>query len=172
MQSESFWPDDLFKEKLVAPVQILKEQARHLSTASGRSILGKVVTSRVSQGGYGGYDRHEDDDTADVAHVFQLEVPGLGDYTFDLLQIRHQPRSLYPVFIDFYLDKERRDVECSNEDEFRNVMKNIFSSQETVSVVRTLRAQTEDPEALPPKVAKHERAPAPDEPSDDDDIPF
>ncbi len=160
MPNESLWPDDLFTEKLVAPVLILKEQASHLSAASGRSVLGKIVTGRDSQ------DRwNSDDENADVIHYFQLEVPEIGGYTFDLFKVRHQPRSLYPVFIDSHLNDERFDPKIDDEAEFRSAIKEIFSSRETIAIIRTLRAQTEDPETLPPK-------PPSVTPDEDDHIPF
>lgn len=167
MESGSFWPKNLFEEKLTAPVVILREQARHLSKASGRSILGKVTTDRIDPGGWNRYD-----EDSDVAHVFQLQVPSLGEYTFDLLRIRHHPRSLYPVYVSFNLDEEDHELLCESEGEFRNTLRNILSSPATISVIRTLKAQTEDPEALPPRIA----APQEDEGSgsqgEDDDIPF
>jgi hypothetical protein len=77
------------------------------------------------------------------------------------------------VFIYFNLAEEGREIQCDSEEEFRDAIKNILTAPETVAVIRTLRAQTEDPETLPPRFTKKEQAEAPSEEStEDDDIPF
>lgn len=108
-----------------------------------------------------------------VASLSGFEALRLGNYTFDLLEVRHHPRLLYPVWVSFNLeDSKGRDdgpYEVGEEASFRNVLERFLKSPQTVSVIRTLKAQTSDPDSRPP-MRSYSPPPAPS--SDDDDIPF
>ena len=169
MATNSLWPDDLFVEKLVAPITILREQANYLSAASGRDILGNIVTRRADGSGW-----PPSEDERGIVHHFQLVVPSMGDYAFELFEARHEPRALYPVFITFHLgDSYDRQNELKADDrkELERVLKVIFEDDGTKAVVRTLKAQTEDPDTRPPELEAEGRE-GHEVTAEDDDIPF
>lgn len=62
------------------------------------------------------------------------------------------------------------EIKLDKEEELREEVRRILSSQKTVDVVRTLKAQVEDPDTLPSSVERRGTT-AQGEP-DDDDIPF
>ena len=177
MARKSLWPEDLFENEPVAPVAILREQAGFLSESAGGKVLGKVSTEWA------------DSYSSEVAHLFRLEVPDLGNYTFDLFKLRHNPHQLYPVGIDFFLeqdehgqyDEDQPDFFANSEEELDDALEKIFKDSRTISVLRTLKAQAVDPETRPPDpppppAGGYQGPPpayqAPGPEPEDDDIPF
>src|SRR5882757_7771035 len=105
-------------EAVRTPVAILREQA---------ALLGKktqnVVEARVDSGssGIGFY------------HSFNLVVPALDEYTYQLFTIRHDV-DLYPIRLD---DGNH----AKNEQEFTDWLGRKLSAPDTLRVVQNLLAQ-------------------------------
>jgi hypothetical protein len=103
------------------PATILREQASLLGSKTKNTIEGKVE-SRVSG--------------SSLYHSFNLIVPALDNYTYELFQISHDV-NLYPVHV------ERRSSydELKNEEAFVRWLGQKLSSAETRSIIGNLLAQ-------------------------------
>jgi hypothetical protein len=99
------------------PVAILREQAALLGKKTQNVIEGRV-DSRSSGG--------------EFYHSFNLVVPALDDYTYQLFIIRHDV-NLYPVKLDWQ--------QFGSESEFTNALREKLSSPETIRIVQNLLAQ-------------------------------
>jgi|ERR1017187_2105105 hypothetical protein len=121
---DSLWPDDIGKSALVTPVSILKEQASALGTATQQLVKGEVETdTRGNQ----------------FVHHFNLVVPTLSNYTYELLTVQHSIE-LYPVYANSpKISGVTERIE--NQDDLKEWLKMVFASEKTRSVVQSLIAQ-------------------------------
>jgi hypothetical protein len=103
------------------PVSILREQASLLGSKTKNTIEGKVE-SRVPG--------------SLLYHSFNLVVPALDNYTYELFQISHDV-NLYPVHV------ERRSSydELRNEEAFVSWLGQKLSSADTKGIIGNLLAQ-------------------------------
>lgn len=178
---DSLWPQVLFAEEPpIAPVQIMRQQADLLSKGLGWEIVGKVNSRLVDTDGWRSREQEQS-----VENMFQIVVPGLGDYTIVLFEASHSPTRLYPVFVTCgHLENHGPDDpefqtnsgKASNPEQFKEILRRLFARPEVLGVIQTLRAQVSSPEARPPKRAEsrgtygYRRDTEPD--SNDDDMPF
>jgi len=119
----SLWPDDLGVAEKRAPVAILREQAALLGDRTNGLVLARV--DGRSRGPLFVYD-------------FYLVVPCLDHYRFLLFNIRHQIE-FYPLELEFDLGSKTH--QAASEEEFIEVLADVFSSPETRRVVASLLAQ-------------------------------
>ena len=110
---------DLEVESLRTPVAIMKEQASLLGIKTNNVLEGKITTQ--VQG-------------SDFHHSFNVGVPTLDDYTYELFTVYH-PVSLYPVRVPY------KGISLKTEDEFTTWLKAQLSSIETRRIVSSLLAQ-------------------------------
>lgn len=102
------------------PVSILREQASLLGVKTGNLIEGKVE-SRVAG--------------SLLNHSFNLVVPALDNYSYELFQISHGV-NLYPVHVGFQYV-----VDLENEEAFVKWLAQKLSSAETKRIIGNLLAQ-------------------------------
>jgi hypothetical protein len=125
--SDDLWPDDIGDSKLVSPVEILRAQAEGLAEKTGGLVQAEVSTQAINE---------------EMFHnAFVLLVPALGDYRYELLEVRHRV-SFYPLDVlpraghnlDNYmgLESERR---------FTDALKSLFGKPEVKSLIHSLVAQ-------------------------------
>lgn len=174
----SLWPDSLFTEEaILAPIQIMRQQAEFLSKGMNREILGNV-RSHIEIDDY-----RRQEEVENVENIFELIVPGLGGYTLILFSATHSPQRLYPVHISSPHLSTNNDIgfmgSAEGEEDLRKQLGILFKSREIVGIIQTLKAQVANPEARPPKrpersVADYSRrqpSVSPPDPSDED-VPF
>ena len=117
-------PADLWGEitpsAVRTPVSILREQAALLGSKTKNTIEGKVE-SRVSG--------------SLLYHSFNLIVPALENYTYELFQISHDV-NLYPIHVGFPFT-----VDLANEEAFVKWLGQKLSSSETKGIIGNLLAQ-------------------------------
>jgi len=144
-QIPDLWPD-LAAEATVTPVAILRAQAANLSTRTNGLLEGRVTTGFEPLGG--GRSR--------LRHAFQIVVPAFGGYTYQLLEVLHDPDAPYPVFIcdsEFHISPGTTTVasktgttypdyqEIASEQEFVKYLQGLFSSEKTKRLISVLLAQ-------------------------------
>ena|SRR5689334_13433918 len=126
--SQDLWPEDIGSPiDLTAPVNILKEQAALLGDKTHNIVEAEVKTEFV------------DHDSA-LRHYFYLVAPALNHYRYRLFRIKHQPTNFYPIEITGAALKEPSII--NSEDELREVLKNLFFSEQTRRIIQSLIAQS------------------------------
>lgn len=128
----NLWPEEIDVSDVIAPVSILKEQA---------SLLGErtknLVEGRVMQSGPEIFATNK----AQFSYNFDLIAPALNNYRYRLFRIEHDVE-LYPLFIrdcEAFADKE---LEVLNEEQLLARLGDIFSSEKTLAVIKSLIAQS------------------------------
>jgi hypothetical protein len=101
------------------PASILREQASLLGTKTNHTIEGQVET-QISGGTF--------------HHSFNLVVPALDNYSYELFKIRHEV-SLYPVYVGY------PDPDPEDEESFLRWLAQKLSSPETKRIIGNLLAQ-------------------------------
>jgi PHD/YefM family antitoxin component YafN of YafNO toxin-antitoxin module len=129
---DSFWAKIPNVESLTTPYAILIEQGEHLAKATDGVLRGIVRRGNHA---------------SKIMHDFYIEVKPLNNYKYHLLKVLHDV-VLYPLTIT---QNGASIAECLNENEYRDALKAILSSEETSKIVQALLAQAND---------------------EDDDIPF
>lgn len=122
---------------LIAPKQVLKDQAEHIAQLSDKTILARVETARGSQG----MDEC-------FTHTFHIRVPKLS-YSAQLFEVTHGI-DMYPVQVrddDWSFEKE-----CPDAQSFESAVGEILNSSATKRRLEALRSQAfaemEDPPAI------------------------
>jgi hypothetical protein len=118
---EDFWPDLGAEVAVTPPVAILRKQASLLSEKSQHDLIAQVATDAFGDS---------------FVHRLNLVVPALGEYTYELLQVRHS-LDLYPVTGI----ANSAGVNLNTEADFLKWLKTTLSSEKTKQVLSTLLAQ-------------------------------
>jgi hypothetical protein len=113
-----FW-GEIVPTVVRTPIAILREQAALLGTKTKNLVEATVYTES-----YG----------AEFRHLFNLVVPGLNDYTFNLFTIQHGI-NLYPVTV------VGRELRFETERDFTEWLRIFLSSDGTKKIVGNLLAQ-------------------------------
>jgi hypothetical protein len=147
------WPDNLGAGVGRAPAAILREQVRHLEKKTNNVITGRIepsylprVTVREKFGA--------DEDL--FMYEFHLEVPILDYYRKNIITIFHGI-DLYPIIIHTdeaikkELSKNVSNITVYDEEEFLDILKRIFNSGKTVTIINSILAQVK--EIVPTSIA-------------------
>ncbi len=117
---DDFWPSNIADSRMTTPVIILKEQAALLGDKTRNLVQGEVLTQAVGNM---------------FVHHFYVSAPTL-NYKYELFEISHGI-SFYPL-----------NVRCAgqsnpvpDEEQFKERLKAIFSSEHTLNVVHSILAQ-------------------------------
>jgi hypothetical protein len=113
-----FW-GDVAASAVRTPVAILREQAALLGAKTKNLIEATVYTESV----HGSF-----------RHLFNLIVPGLDNYTYNLFAIDHDI-DLYPITV------LGTDLKFDTEEAFTDWLRNFLSSNKTKQIVGNLLAQ-------------------------------
>lgn len=125
---------DLERKITDLPDTILKEQIAKLGEKTNYVLYGKPIFLKIK---FADFDYK-------MATIFNIVAPALDNYTKILLIMYSNPEEEYPVAITVgqELAKEEDyfipDYTCNNLDEFVVAMKQILSSEETMSIVQML----------------------------------
>ena len=117
------WGDIGPAEPVRTPVTILREQAALLGRKT-KNVLEAKVSSFTLAGG--------------LTHSFNIVVPGLDDYTYELFQIQIGVDA-YPVFVS--VPPTMATVKLETEQQFTEWLKAKLSSPETKKIIGNLLAQ-------------------------------
>jgi len=109
-------------------VAILREQAALLSQKTKGFLEGEVVT-RAERGR----------NARPFLHEFRIRAPALGDYRYELFDVRHD-FGLYPVVVRFYPGD--LELQADSEERFLHLLKEIFSYDSTRRVIGALLANS------------------------------
>ncbi len=118
------WPDLMPNNTVLSPKEILRQQAAELGKKT-KNLLTADITSSVTR------------DILETDHVlltFRIEAPLL-NYWFDLFTVKHDILRIYPVFIN-------NSEKASDEEEFKTLLKKLFSKPETIAKLQSLIAQS------------------------------
>ena len=119
---DDLWPQNIGESNLVTPVSILKEQAALLGDKTSQLVKGEVVTQGTGN---------------NFIHHFNIVAPTLS-YRYELLQVTHGV-TFYPLTL-------KRPFETTapmlpSEDAFKQSLKDILASPQTLNVVHSILAQ-------------------------------
>lgn len=106
------------------PLSILRQQAALLGDKTKHLVEARVNT--YSSG-------------SDIYHAFNLVVPALGNYTYELFRVDHGIE-LYPVT----LDSSHKFLKLENEEAFVRWLSSCLSSETTKRIVSNLMGQAAD----------------------------
>ncbi|MBX3081965.1 MAG: hypothetical protein KF716_10065 [Anaerolineae bacterium] len=146
------WPTDIdaSNEFDVPPVALLREQAELLGKRTDNKVVGKVMSVQVkhtfSHRFVGDYGQKLEQA---LGYSFLITAPEL-NYQYALFVIAVSIDS-YPVRfeLDYGLTKEawangNPTIEAASEDEFIDILKNIFNAQKTRRIISSLLAQFDE----------------------------
>ncbi len=118
--TDDLWPANIADSRLTTPVAILKEQAALLGEKTKQLVKGEVSTQTTGNL---------------FVHHFYLVAPTL-NYKYELFTASH--------VINFYpltLRQTSQNTTIMNEEDFKEKLKEILSSQHTLNVVHSILAQ-------------------------------
>lgn len=119
---EDFWPAIEETTDVNAPIVLLRKQANILYEKTNYTLQGEVTTEPGSSGSF--------------VHSFNIVVPALNGYRYELFTITHGIEP-YPVWTtENHLRKE-----LASEQEFTAWLKSALSSEKTKRVLTTLLQQ-------------------------------
>lgn len=121
MPHDDLWGDLPEVQSLRTPLVILKEQSELLNEKTEGLLVGEI---KQSQNG--------------TKFVYELMIvaPTLNNYTYHLLTAIHDI-GFYPVrLIDRMISTDKGS--CSNEEEYKNGLRDIFSSEKNKNVISKL----------------------------------
>ncbi len=139
------WPSDLSTVDQRSPLTILKEQAALLGEKTQNIVIAVLEDRSIPERSLV--------NMYPFRYGFLLTSPALGNYRFGLFSIGYDIY-MYPVTFDLdsdVADEILKDIhvklgkdgtfQASNEDEFTEILKRIFSSRKAVQVIRALLSQ-------------------------------
>jgi hypothetical protein len=118
--ADDLWPANLTESNLVTPVAILREQAALLGDKTKQLVTGEVQTATTGNL---------------FVHSFCVAAPTL-NYRYELFRVQH-PAVFYPLV----LAQGSVTTQVKSEQELKNKLKEVFSSQLTLNVVHSILAQ-------------------------------
>ena len=129
-QIQDFWPENIGQTNIVTPVSLLKQEASYLGPKTKQLVKAEVSTSNSGN---------------NFVHSFNLVVPGLSNYKYQLFQVQH-PITLYPATIIWY-----QGYSVPDQGAFIAKLQEILASADTKRIVEALLAQVTGPstEAAP-----------------------
>ena len=115
-----FWPNDILGTE-PGPVEALRKQAGFLGEKTEYVLVGDVRTD-VSRGNF--------------VHSFDLVIPSLDRYRYNLLRVSHDI-TYYPL--EWFFGDDHGYLH--SEEEFMTWLKSVLSSDATKRIIRTLLTQ-------------------------------
>lgn len=137
------WPDDIRVDPL-APAAILQLQATKLGERTGGRLLAQVVSTKQRAA--------PDARHAAVVHKFEIVAPRLDGFRCQLFVCHHDADRVYPVYLsddDEELGLDSTEVASTTEKEFIAVVRKVFSSKPTRSLIESLLARIAEQKAAP-----------------------
>jgi hypothetical protein len=130
MSNDDLWGDIPEADTTTAPVTLLRQQASVLGSKTANVLEGVVSRARarrirrIAQG----------EETVELR--FYIRCTALDNYTFHVLTLKHPLLTIFPVSI--HDEVAERDHVCQSEDELRDALHRIFTSQQLRGVISAL----------------------------------
>ncbi len=121
MATDDLWGELPDVEEIKTPFVILKEQAELLTEKTDGLLVGEATQKQIGQG---------------FQCMLDIVVPTLNNYKYRVLSLVYK-MTLYPLNLS---PANKPSVSCSDEDEFKKELGNIFKFQETQDVISKLLA--------------------------------
>jgi hypothetical protein len=152
-QIENLWGEEIIgeEEDITLPKTILKHQAKYLKKISRNILDGEVITSS-DEHSHSPYWAKTDMNAAEFKrlskmsknkdystfnHDFYITLPD-ANYRYRLLGVSHEI-DLYPLIVHGYL--EEKNIKANNEEEFKNILSQLFRSPKTQRILNILTSQ-------------------------------
>ncbi len=140
MVTPDYWGDLQVITGPMTPVQILREQASAFNEKTSSLIRASVATSALSA------------TTQKFRSTLAITVPSLDRYRLDIVTVIYPLRDYYPLELSDDLANEydkQSEVNCHSEQELREELHRILSSQRTTDTLKSLMLLTAE-EVLSP----------------------
>ncbi|HNY41841.1 MAG TPA: hypothetical protein PKJ41_15680 [Bryobacteraceae bacterium] len=118
---EDFWPTISETDADAAALSLLKEQARLLSQKTGGKLQAELYTFPVG---------------GSLQHNFEIVVPALGGYRFQLFSVSHTPEG-FPI----HAQVEDKHSTLKTESSFEEWLRATLSSERTRKILANLLSQ-------------------------------
>lgn len=118
---EDFWPTISETDANTFPLTLLKEQARLLGQKTGGKLQAELVTFPVGDS---------------LRHNFEIVVPALGGYRFQLFSVDQTPES-FPL----HGHVEASLTSLNTESSFESWLRSVLSSDRTKKILANLLSQ-------------------------------
>jgi hypothetical protein len=126
--SHDLWPADLFGSPATTPpVAILRQQGALLNEKTNGLLEGVVLSGRRD---------------SELHYQFYIRAPLLENYAYLLFEVIHSPILFYPLVVKTDLTEQGKTV--ASEEQFRQVLRDLFSSERSKEVIRSLLAQSKE----------------------------
>ena len=125
--TDSYWGNIGDTKTVATPVGVLKEQAEKVWRLSNYTLEATVVTGE----GTFPSDRFRT--------TLSVQAAKFREFTLDIVSI-YYPLKFYPLTLSNDLNRDAEDVECVDEEEFREKLRGILSSEETSTALKQLSA--------------------------------
>jgi len=122
----NLWPEDFGMSFEVTPKAILQRQAQVLNERTKNQVQGVVKTRVLGR---------------DLQHTLSLVTPGLDDFEYVILRIRHSIGHFYPLKY-FITESDDTGHECEDEQQLYDAIRQVLQDERTISVVRSLYNQS------------------------------
>ena len=127
------WPEDLKVPDETTPALLMRQQAELL----GQRTKGRVEAEVITQALEGGR----------LAHHFRFKATALGGYVHSLFIAIHSKNHPYPVTVEQVVPRSAKILQgtapimtCNSEQEFEQVLRDLFASSEIRNAVESLLA--------------------------------
>lgn len=144
-QIENLWAEVIEKEDFTLPKTILTQQANYLKKISHNLLQGEIMTTSYDEFSLlrapelvdSMTNIHRNDRVATLHHDFYITLPK-NNYRYRLLGVSHEI-DLYPLIVHGYLEEKR--IRANNEEEFKNILSQLFRSPKTQRILNILTSQ-------------------------------
>lgn len=133
---ESLWPK-LEQLAVNVPIRILQEQVDSFNSQMNGMLsctLEKEKKQLTNYLQFGNYD---------YSASLYIISPALPDYRMQLIEVRYSVAKAYPCEVINCIDEQYSTMEqtANNADEFKNILRSIFNSQEVINSLQNILAQ-------------------------------
>ncbi len=125
------WPDEITRTEVPTPLAILRIQANNLR-AKTKGIIEAEVRCLV--------DREK---KREIYH-FEIVAPALEGQTIRLFSAEHAEALVYPIEFDWPEFENYHDGSASTPEQVYRILKRIFQSEKTTSIVMSLMARSNE----------------------------
>jgi hypothetical protein len=140
-QVESLWPVIKEKPDVVPPVRLLRQQADLFTDMMQHMMVAQVNTTTVADAS--SFSNMAKGTSTQMSHLLNIRVPSLGNYSFTVLEMVHDPKQLYPIrIIDKFSGKSSKSSNIVyDEKDAIEVLKKILGAADLQNAISSLLAQ-------------------------------
>jgi len=133
---ESLWPK-LDQLAVNVPIRILQEQVDSFNSQMNGMLSCTLEKENKQRTQYLHLDKY------DYAASLYIESPALPDYRLQLIEVRYSVAKAYPCEVLNCIEEHLSTFgqTANNADEFKNILKSIFNSQDVINSLQNILAQ-------------------------------